>query len=128
MLTECQHRHPSGAECVFAEYGKKRGCHPAASRKEKAVEYLGFTDLLTRWIYTRQGLYKVMARDGLPAPVFKINRGRTQVWREDDIRRYERAHPELNSEAAKQHKIRGCAAAALKRAASATLNAAAPTA
>jgi len=92
------------------------------------VEYLGFTDLLTRWIYTRQGLYKVMARDGFPAPVFKINRGRTQVWREDDIRRYERAHPELNSEAAKQHKIRGCAAAALKRAASATLNAAAPSA
>jgi hypothetical protein len=107
--------------------GKRRGCHPAASRKAKAVQYLGFTDLLARWIYTRQGLYKVMARDGFPAPVFTINRGRTQVWHEADICRYERAHPELNSEAAKQHKIRGCAAAALKRADSAALNTSGPT-
>lgn len=92
------------------------------------MQYLGFTDLLTRWIYTRQGLYKVMARVGFPGPVFTINRGRTPIWHEDDIRRYERAHPELNSEAAKQHKIRGCAAAALKRVTSATLNTSGPAA
>lgn len=128
MLTFCQHRHSSSVECVFA-VGKKRRL-PSGSRagKEKAVQYLGFTDLLTRWIYTRQGLYKVMARDTFPAPVFTINGGRTQVWREDDIRLYERAHPELNSEAAKQHKIRGCAAAALKRASGTTVSAAAPSA
>ena len=88
------------------------------------MQYLGFTDLLARWIYTRQGLYKVMARDGFPAPVFTVNRGRTQVWREEDIRQYERSHPELNSEAAKQYKIRGCAAAALKRASAVTDSAA----
>lgn len=81
------------------------------------MRYLGVTDLLARWIYTRRGLYKVIRRDSFPVPAFSINRGHTQVWREEDIRRYELAHPEMNSEAAKQFKIRGCAAAALKRAA-----------
>ena len=80
------------------------------------MQYLGFTDLLARWIYTRQGLYKVLSRDGFPSPAFTINRGRTEVWREDDIQSFERAHPEMNSEASKQRKIRGCAAAALNRA------------
>jgi hypothetical protein len=81
------------------------------------VDYLGFADLVMRWpVYTTRGLRKLVRRASFPVPAFTLNLGRDLVWREDDIASYERTHPEMHSESAKQRKIRGCAAAALKRA------------
>lgn len=81
------------------------------------MDYLGFQDLVSRWpVYTVRGLRKLVRRDNFPAPAFTLNQGHDFVWREEDIMRFERTHPEMNSEDAKERKIRGCAAAALKRA------------
>jgi len=71
------------------------------------VMYLGFADLVSRWVYTRQGVHRVMRREGFPAPVFAINRGRTKVWRLADIEAYELAHPELTDNAKKLSKVKG---------------------
>lgn len=81
------------------------------------MNYLGFQDLVCRWpVYTVRGLRKLVHRHNFPVPAFTLNQGHDLVWREDDIASYERTHPEMHSEDAKQRKIRGCAAAALKRA------------
>jgi hypothetical protein len=81
------------------------------------VHYLGFQDLVRRWpVYTTRGLRKLVRRANFPVPAFTLNLGHDLVWRDEDILRFERTHPEMHSEDAKQRKIRGCAAAALKRA------------
>ena len=74
---------------------------------ESGVMYLGLADLVARWVYTRQGVHRLMRREGFPAPAFAINRGRTKVWRRADIEAYELAHPELTDEAMKLSKVRG---------------------
>ena len=79
------------------------------------MEYLGLADLLKRWIYSRQGLYKLMRRKDFPAPEFAINGGRTKVWYLADIKAFEAVHPEVASEAAKHSKVRGYAVANLKK-------------
>jgi predicted DNA-binding transcriptional regulator AlpA len=75
--------------------------------REGAMRYLGFRDLLQRWVYTRQGLYGLIARDDFPPPAFTINQGRTKVWELSAIEAYERQHPEVTSEAAKRYKTTG---------------------
>jgi hypothetical protein len=107
-----------GAEYVFCHSAKKQ--RPPSGSQEKAgyaVDYLGFQDLVMRWpVYTARGIRKLVHRHNFPVPVFTLNQGHDLVWREEDIVHFERTHPEMHSEYAKQRKIRGCAAAALKRA------------
>ena len=69
--------------------------------------YLGFTDILRRGVYTRRGLEKLMARGGFPSPAFAINGGRNKAWHLADIVAFEKAHPELTSEADKWRKVAG---------------------
>ena len=77
--------------------------------------YLGFTDILHRWIYTRRGLEKLAARKDFPAPAFTINNGRNRVWDEWEIQKYEYFHPEVLDPAVKHRKVAGYAAATLKK-------------
>ena len=72
-----------------------------------APEYVGFRDLLARWVYTRQGLYLVMRWHDFPAPAFEINGGKTKVWRSAEIEAFEKRHPELLTDAAKAFKVKG---------------------
>ena len=81
------------------------------------MAYVGFRDLLKRWIYTRQGLYKVLAQADFPPPAFTINGAHTKVWHVSDIARFESTHPELTSENAKARKVAGYALGNLKKAA-----------
>lgn len=69
-----------------------------------APEYLGFRDLVTRWKYTRQGVYKLMQLEDFPAPALTINQGRTKVWRRVDVLAFEEDRPELGSETMKLRK------------------------
>lgn len=71
------------------------------------MEYVGFRDLLARWVYTRQGLYKFMSRDDFPAPAFTINGGHTKVWELTAIKAYEKLYPELTDDGAKRFKTTG---------------------
>ena len=85
-----------------------RPCHPAGEKGRRSVsEYLGFRDLLARWVYTRQGLYKVIRYRDFPVVAFEINGGKTKVWRRADIETFEQGHPELLSEAARDFKVKG---------------------
>ena len=70
-------------------------------------EYLGFRDLLARWVYTRQGLYNVICYRDFPAPAFVINGGKTKVWRTVEIAAFEQQHPELLSTEARDFKVKG---------------------
>ena len=72
-----------------------------------APEYVGFRDLLARWVYTRQGVYLVMRWPDFPAPAFEIDGGKTKVWRLVDVESFEKRHPELLTEAAKEFKRKG---------------------
>ena len=76
--------------------------------------YCGITDIVDRWVYTRQGLHKLTKTPTFPVPVFTINRGRTKVWLLSDIEIYEKAHPEVLTEEAKARKLKGYAWAILK--------------
>ena len=70
-------------------------------------EYLGFRDLVARWVYSRQGLYLVMQWRDFPAPAFTIDGGKTRVWRVAEIESFEQQHPELLTEYARDRKIKG---------------------
>lgn len=69
--------------------------------------YLGFRDLLKRWVYTRQGLYKLLGTEDFPSPAFTINAGRTKVWELGPVEAFEKKHPEVLSEEAKRRKTDG---------------------
>ena len=75
------------------------------------MRFLGFHDLIRRWVYTPRGARKVVAGRDFPSAAFTINAGRTKVWYLPDIETYEQAHPELTSEEAKRRKRAGYAAA-----------------
>ena len=87
----------------------KRGTPAPASPEIRNPEsaYVGFRDLLKRWVYTRQGLYKLMRNSEFPAPAFTINQGRTKVWRIPEIEAYEITHPEMKNEESKEQKVKG---------------------
>ncbi len=60
---------------------------------------LSIPDLSRRWIYTREGIRRLVARDSLfPAPTATISRGmrrRTRLWELHDIEVYERTRLHL---------------------------------
>jgi hypothetical protein len=62
-------------------------------------ELLSISDLSRRWIYTREGIRRLVARDSLfPAPTSTISRGmrgRTRLWERHDIEGYERTRLHL---------------------------------
>ena len=60
------------------------------------VALLGMKDLAQRWQYTRQGVHQKQRYDScFPRPIARINNGRTQVFLQDEIVKYEQQHPEL---------------------------------
>ena len=71
------------------------------------LRLVGIGDLTARWVYTRQGVRRLSRSPAFPEPVAVINRGRTKVWRLEDIEAYERTHPEVLSEEARDEKVRG---------------------
>lgn len=69
------------------------------------VPYLALNDLQARWIYTRQGVHKLVKSKDFPAPVFIVNCGKTRIWSRVDVEAFERVHPELFDVAKKQLKM-----------------------
>ena len=62
-------------------------------------ELLSIPDLSRRWIYTREGIRRLIGRDTLfPKPTASISRGarrRTRLWERQHIEAYERTRPYL---------------------------------
>lgn len=78
------------------------------------MNYVGLQDLVRRWVYSRQGVHKLMRRADFPKPQFTINSGKTKVWYAPDIQLYEDRHPEVTSESLKARKVGGYARAIQK--------------
>lgn len=78
------------------------------------MNYVGLQDLVKRWVYSRQGVHKLMRHPDFPKPQFTINAGKTKVWYAPDIQHYEERHPEVKSETLKARKVGGYARAILK--------------
>ena len=79
------------------------------------AHYVGLKDLIERWVYTRQGVHKLLRRADFPKPDFTVNAGKTPVWFLPDIKLFEKHHPELTSREAKLRKVAGYAAANFKK-------------
>jgi hypothetical protein len=78
---------------------------PAAapeSHSQKPKTHLRITDLMSRWVYTRRGIEKLIRRGLLPEP--QITAGRSKLWHVADIAAFEATRPELVSGAAKRNK------------------------
>lgn len=62
-------------------------------------------DLAQRWIYSREGLRKLMRSDpNFPEPVAAVNLGQTRLWLVSDIEEYERKRPWLRDAEAKRRR------------------------
>lgn len=63
---------------------------------------LGLTDIINRWIYTREGVRLLMKYDPeFPAPAGSINGGRNRFWLTSDIALYESTRRWLTDPSAK---------------------------
>lgn len=61
------------------------------------------TDIVRRWIFTREGVRKRIRQDfDFPLPVTYVNNGRTPLWLLSDIKEYEKVRPYLTDETEKQ--------------------------
>jgi hypothetical protein len=68
-------------------------------------KYIGLHDLISRWIYTPQGLRKLVRNKHFPSPVFSVNNGKTNVWLLSDIEAYEAKNKSVLNEHAKRQKM-----------------------
>lgn len=82
--------------------------------------HLGLADLVSRWVYTRQGVHHLVKSKGFPSPAFTINQGRNPVWVLADIEAYEQNHPELFDNDLKQRKQTGYFLTLMKKPSSST--------
>ena len=63
------------------------------------MKLLGIIDLSSRWNYTRQGVHQKQKTDEeFPKPIAHINNGRTQIFLEEDIIKYEKKRRELTDQ------------------------------
>lgn len=71
------------------------------------MQLLGVADLVARWVYTKQGIHRLIRTDDFPKPCAQVNQGRIRVWHLQDIEAYESAHQEVRSQSHKRRKIVG---------------------
>jgi hypothetical protein len=66
-------------------------------------DLLSFSDLVRRWIYTKDGLRRLIKRDrSFPRHAATVNKGRTRLWQLDHIVAYESSRPWLTDREAKR--------------------------
>ena len=61
---------------------------------ELEMKILGIADLANRWVYTRQGVWRVTRKKDFPIAT-RINNGKTAVYSLQDIEEYENDKPWL---------------------------------
>lgn len=67
---------------------------------------LSFTDLQTRWGYSRAGVHKLAKTADFPMPFALVSNGRIKLFREADIQSYEQDKPWLKDERQKRQRQR----------------------
>lgn len=75
---------------------------PEAPDARPLPALLGLSDIVRRWIYTREGVRLLMRSDPeFPKHVAAVNGGRTRLWLEADVARYEAGRDHLFDPGAK---------------------------
>lgn len=66
---------------------------------------MALSDIVRRWIYTKQGVLKLMQQDEkFPSEVATVSGGKVRLWLEADIAAYEQDRPWLKSQSAKERR------------------------
>ena len=73
-----------------------------ASAQERCPKLLALSDVVRRWVYSKQGVLKLMSADeSFPGVVATVCDGRVRLWLEADILAYEQDRPWLLDDALK---------------------------
>lgn len=70
------------------------------------MQLLSFSDLQTRWGYTRAGIHKLAKAADFPMPFTLVSNGKIKLFREVDIVAYEQDKPWLFDERQKRQRQR----------------------
>lgn len=65
-------------------------------------QLLSLSDIVSRWVYTRQGVQKLMREDPeFPKAVMTVSRGKVRLWLARDIDAYAHERPWVTDEESK---------------------------
>lgn len=70
------------------------------------MKFLSFSDLQTRWGYTRAGIHNLAKKPNFPLPFTIVSNGKIKIFQEADIETYEQDKPWLFDESKKQQRRR----------------------
>lgn len=68
------------------------------------MNLLSIADLCERWVYTKAGIHKLTSKEKFPKPIAIVSKGRVKIFREEDIKVYERNKPWLFDEELKMRR------------------------
>ena len=76
-----------------------------ASAQERCPKLLALSDVVRRWVYSKQGVLKLMSADErFPGVVATVCDGRVRLWLEADILAYEQDRPWLLDDGLKRRR------------------------
>jgi len=76
-----------------------------ASADERCPKLLALSDVVRRWVYTKQGVLKLIRGDeSFPGVVMTVCDGKVRLWLEADILAYERDKPWLLDDGLKRRR------------------------
>jgi hypothetical protein len=70
------------------------------------MKFLSFSDLQTRWGYTRAGIHNLAKKPNFPLPFAIVSNGKIKIFQVADIEAYEQGKPWLFDENQKQQRRR----------------------
>lgn len=59
------------------------------------MKLLSIADLCERWVYSKAGIHKLIKTDQFPKPCAIVSKGKVRIFKEEDIKVYERNKPWL---------------------------------
>lgn len=68
------------------------------------VNLLSISDLCERWVYTKAGIHKLTNTEKFPKPIAIVSKGKIKIFKEEDIKAYERNKPWLFDEELKMRR------------------------
>lgn len=78
------------------------------------MQFISVPDLCQRWLYTPQGVRKLVRSATFPPSLFTVSCGRVPVWELSQIVAWEDEHPEVYDPGLKVRKQRGYFRAKMK--------------
>ena len=68
------------------------------------MKLLSIADLRERWVYSKAGIHKLTQTEKFPEPIAIVSNGKVKIFREEDIKAYEKNKPWLFDEELKMRR------------------------